>query len=424
MLPFLVPFFITLIVAVTNTNAQNNVFNVLDYGAKNDGVTMNTIPIQKTIAAIEANNGGILYFPFGWYMTGPFNLTSNCILLLDGAQLIATNNFNAWTLQAPLPSYGQGRDHTSITWERYGPFIGGYNLTNVTITTNSTGIINGNGAKWWEAKINNTLAYTPGHLIEIAYSTGIEIGAPVDSVPQSLIFMDSPFWNVHLYSGSNGWFHDIWIQASTLSPNTDGIDPDSFQNLLIENFHYIGGDDAVAIKSGWDLAGILYNVPSKNITVRNSVFSTRSSCVCIGSEMSGGVEDVFVQNVTCSGTGTGFYVKSSPGRGGYVKNFTMVDTYMESVGVGIEISLSYGDHPDGKPVNNSALPILDQFTVQRVTGKNIRTSGSLLGMINAQITNVFIEDVNFGPNGGPWVCGNVSGTSNNVYPTPCSAIGG
>ena len=415
-----------LLTILPNAHSQSDfIANVLHYGAKADGTTLNTIPIQNAIQDIANHGGGTLYFPYGWYLTGPFNLTSNCVLLLDGAQLIATNNFSLWTLQAPLPSYGQGRDHTKITWERYGPFIGGYNLTNVKITTNSTGIINGQGSNWWQAKSNGSLLYTPGHLIEIAYSSGIEIGAPVNSPPQSMILMDSPFWNTHLYSGSNGWFHDIWVQANVATgANTDGIDPDSFNNLLIENFHYIGGDDGVAIKSGWDQAGIDYNVPSLNITVRNSVISTRSSCVCIGSEMSGGVANVLVQNVTCSGTGTGFYVKSAPGRGGYVKNFTMTDTIMVSVGVGMMISIDYGDHPDGKPVNTSALPVLDSFTLQRITGKNIPTSGSLIGLPNAQITNVIVEDVNFGPNAGPWLCSNVSGTSNNVYPTPCSQIGG
>lgn len=77
---------------------------------------------------------------------------------------------------------------------------------------------------------------------------------------------------------------------------------------------YIGGDDGVAIKSGWDDAGIRYGVPVQGVTVRDSTFTTPAACVCVGSEMSGGAADISVSGVECVGTGTGFYTKSSPGR--------------------------------------------------------------------------------------------------------------
>ena len=91
-------------------------------------------------------------------------------------------------------------------------------------------------------------------------------------------------------------------------------DPDSSRNTLIERVQYIGGDDGVAIKSGWDDAGIRYNVPVDGVIVRDSSFTSMSACVCVGSEMSGGASNISVHDVECVGTATGFYTKSSPGR--------------------------------------------------------------------------------------------------------------
>jgi polygalacturonase len=401
------------------------VANIVRYGAVGDAKTLCTHAINAALADIKAHGGGTLYIPPGRFLTSPFNFTSSgTVLLLDAATLIADTNFSSFPLVAPLPSYGQGRDHSPVVWERYGPFIGAYNLSQITITTNSSGIIHGQGAPWWAAHAAGTLCCTPPHLFEFAYGQGIEIGAPAGSPEQTLVIMHSPFWHLHLYSGSDAHVHDLAIVADPLSENTDGIDPDSFANTLIERFRYLGGDDAIAIKSGWDEAGIQYGVPTVNVTIRDLVATTRSACVCIGSEMSGGVANVYAENIVCSGTGTGYYVKSAPGRGGYVSNFTMVNATMNGVATAFEISVAYGDHPDGKPVNTSALPVLDGFTVSGVTGRGIQLVGSLVGMTGAAIGGVDIANVDLEGYAQGWTCSNVSGTSSNVFPPPCTQIGG
>jgi hypothetical protein len=109
--------------------------NVLSYGGRGDGRFLNTAAINNAVNAIASQRGGTLYFPPGIFLSGPFNLTSNLVLLLDAATLVADPDIASWPLIAPLPSYGQGRDHTNITWERYGPFIGAYDVTNIAITT-------------------------------------------------------------------------------------------------------------------------------------------------------------------------------------------------------------------------------------------------------------------------------------------------
>lgn len=406
--------------------AAQFVANVQHYGAVGDGRTMNTAAFSAALDDIAQHNGGVLYLPPGEWLTTPFNLTSNTVLLLDACILIASKNFSDWPLIAPLPSYGQGRDHLPNWWERYGPFIGIYHSSNVTLTTNSTGTIHGNGHDWWVAVFDDkTLNSTPGHLIEAAWSTDITIGAPPGSPPRAFTLFDSPFWNVHLAYVDNAWVHDISIFADQLYANTDGVDPDSSSNILIERFEYYGGDDAVAVKSGWDTAGVLYGRPTVNVTVRDMVATTRAACVCIGSEMSGGVENVTAYNITCSQTGTGAYVKSAPGRGGYVRGFTFTDSVLVGVHTAFEASLGYGDHSDNQaqyPTNYSYMPMIDGFTIERVTGYGIGTPGSLLGMANDTISGISLRDVDLGATRAGWQCANVTGTASNVTPAPCSLL--
>jgi polygalacturonase len=217
--------------------------------------------------------------------------------------------------------------------------------------------------------------------------------------------------------------HDVTIWNEHFA-ETDGIDPDSQINTLIERVHYRGGDDGVAIKSGWDQAGINFARPCINVTVRDSVFATPANCVAIGSEMSGGVRDVFVYNITCIGVENAFFVKSAPGRGGFVQNIVFRDAILEGVyGHAIRISLDYGDHPDGKPVNHSALPVpLDNFQFLNIVGRAVDSAGYFEGLTPAPITNVLLSNVMLDAPSG-YECSNVSGTSNGaMQPAPCPQL--
>jgi polygalacturonase len=122
-----------------------------------------------------------------------------------------------------------------------------------------------------------------------------------------------------------------YITAPNDSPNTDGFDPDSSRNVLIEHSTYAGGDDCVAIKSGWDCKGIEYGKATANVHVRNLTCSGRYAGVAVGSEVSGGVFNVTVEGVrfvrrrgyplSCGGVG---HVKWGASRGGAVRNVSQV----------------------------------------------------------------------------------------------------
>ena len=343
--------------------AAGSVHSVLAYGADATGAAPATPAIRRALAAIAAAGGGTLYFPPGHYTSAPLNLTSNTVLLLDFATLRASARQADFALVAPLPSYGEGRDKLPNDLAgRFQPFIGIYNASNVTITTNSTGILHGSGEVWWAAKAAGALNNTPPHLIEAGWSTGLAFGAPPGSPQNALVFQSSPFWNLHIYTCDSAWVHDVSVFADPDEGNTDGVDPDSSSNVLIERVQYVGGDDGVAVKSGWDDAGIRYGVPSVNVTVRDSSFTTRACCVCIGSEMSGGARNVSVHNVSCTNVGNAFQVKTTPGRGGYVHGFSATDSTITGASTALMVMLTYGDNPQPPLTwNASALPVLSDF---------------------------------------------------------------
>ena len=123
------------------------------------------------------------------------------------------------------------------------------------------------------------------------------------------------------------------------SHNTDGFDPDSTTNVRLTNSYFRVGDDGVAIKSGWDNAGIYFNRPTLNVFISNlTVWSITSAGVAIGSEMSGGVGNVTVEDCVFLHCSTGLRIKSSQGRGGFVRDMHAENIRMHGGGIGIQVN--------------------------------------------------------------------------------------
>ena len=192
--------FIPILLCCTVSALAFETFSATSFGADPTGRVSSTHAIKEALARIASAGGGTLYFEPGTYHSAPFNLTNNSVLLLDRAVLASitknSSQFDLFSLIPPLPSYGEGRDKLPNDLNgRYEPFIGAYYVSNVTITTNSTGIIHGRGTAWWVAVFDDkSLNNTPPHLFEAGWSSGISIGAPVGSPRNALILKDSPFW--------------------------------------------------------------------------------------------------------------------------------------------------------------------------------------------------------------------------------------
>ncbi|KAI5400364.1 hypothetical protein KIW84_065305 [Lathyrus oleraceus] len=272
-------------------NCRKHSAVLTDFGGVGDGKTSNTKAFNSAITNLSQyskDGGAQLIVPPGKWLTGSFNLTSHFTLFLQkDAVILGSQDESEWPQLPVLPSYGRGRDAPD---GRFSSLIFGTNLTDVVITGNN-GTIDGQGSYWWSKFKNDQLKLTRPYMIELMYSNQIQIS--------NLTLVNSPSWFVHPIYSSDIIINGLTILAPVGSPNTDGIDPDSCTNVRIEDNYIVSGDDCIAIKSGWDQYGIKFGKPSQQIVIRRlTCISPDSATVALGSEMSGGIQDVRIEDIT------------------------------------------------------------------------------------------------------------------------------
>ncbi|KZV57651.1 putative polygalacturonase-like [Dorcoceras hygrometricum] len=392
--------------------------SIEDFGGVGDGVTLNTNAFQQAVNQLSqygSDGGAQLFVPAGKWLTGSFNLTSHFTLFLHSdAVLLASQDISSWPVVDPLPSYGHGRDAAG---GRYISLIFGTNLTDVVITgENAT--IDGKGELWWQQFHRKKLKYTRPYLIEIMHSDNIQIS--------NLTLVNSPSWNIHPVYSSNIIIQGITILAPITSPNTDGINPDSCTNTRIEDNYIVSGDDCIAVKSGWDEYGISYGMPTKQLIIRRlTCVSPYSAAIALGSEMSGGIEDVRAQDITAIHTESGVRIKTAVGRGGYVKDIYVKGMNLHTMKWVFWMTGNYGSHADNH-YDPNALPKITGINYRDVVAENVSMAARLEGISGDPFTGICISNVTIGmalkAKKYPWTCAEVEGISSGVVPSPCNLL--
>lgn len=395
-------------------NSRPHSVSILEFGAVGDGKTLNTIAFQNAVFYLKsfADKGGAqLYVPPGRWLTGSFNLTSHLTLFLErGAVILGSQDPSHWEIAGPLPSYGRGIE---IPRGRYRSLINGYMVHDVVITGDN-GTINGQGSVWWDWFSSHSLNYSRPHLVEFISSNYI--------VVSNLTFLNGPAYNIHPVYCSNVQIQNISVYAPPESPYTVGIVPDSSNNVCIEDCNINTSYDAIALKSGWDEYGIAYGAPTTNVHIKRvNLQSSFGSALAFGSEMSGGISDIRVEQVHLYNSISGIKFKTTKGRGGYIKQIIISDVKMENVSVALSATGQSGSHPDEK-FDPNALPILDSITLQDIVGTNITVAGNFIGIQESPFTCICLSNITLSITSGSttsWVCSNVLGYSESVFPEPC-----
>ncbi|KAH7278776.1 hypothetical protein KP509_38G055700 [Ceratopteris richardii] len=314
----------------------------------------------------------------------------------------------------PLPSYGRGREYPG---PRYGSLIHGQHLEDVVITGHN-GTIDGQGQVWWQKHKSRRLTHTRGRLIQFMWSRHLKI--------TNVTLRNSPFWTLHPYDCDDVLIQGVTILNPVNSPNTDGIDPDSCRDVVIENCYISVGDDCIAIKSGWNQYGIDYGRESSNIVIRNiTAHSPVSAGISFGSEMSGGIQNVTVENLNVWHSKRGIRIKTAIGRGGYVSNLRFKNINLDVVRVGIVIKTDYNEHPD-LAYDPKALPLVHNIFFSGIRGNGVRIPVRLYGSKKVQVRGVELSNFFVGVTNKKkhifqcqYVHGKVIGT---IYPRPCDLL--
>lgn len=199
--------------------------------------------------------------------------------------------------------------------------------------------------------------------------------------------------------------------------------PDSSDDVCIEDCYISTGDDLIAIKSGWDEYGIAFGRPSTNIVIHRLVGKTHTSAgIAIGSEMSGGVSDVRAEDIRFYDSYTGIRIKTSPGRGGYVRNIYVTNMTLANVDIAIRFTGSYGDHPDDA-YDPNALPVIEKITIEDVIGEKITKAGLIEGIEGDNFVNICLSNITLNVSSNyPWNCSNIRGYSDMVFPEACEPL--
>ena len=387
---------------VTGAAVSSDSLFITDFGAKGDGTKDCKRAFDRAMKAAAKRGGARIIVPAGTYLVkGPIHFVSNvCLDIRKGA----TIKFD------PAPELYLPMVETS--WEgtflwNYSPFIYGKDLHDVAIV--GEGTIDGNASttfSTWKPK------QKAGQARSREMNHG---GVPVDGRkfgdgwwlrPQLIQFYgcrnvtlegvfitNSPFWCVHLLKSENIICRGLRYDAKLV--NNDGIDPECSRNILIEDIEFNNGDDNVAIKSGRDNDGWTFGAPSENIVIRRCRFKGLHAVV-IGSEMSAGVRNVFVEDCTFGGyCKRGIYIKTNPDRGGFVTDLYVKDCEFGDVeDLFYATSMYAGEGLDNDKFTRVGNIYVDGLHCRKATGAGLVLQGTEAEPIrNVLFSNVEIGEV-------------------------------
>lgn len=415
--------------------ASQQIFNVRKFGAAGDGCTMDSEAINTALEQCHRTGGGRVVVPAGTYLCGPIQLRSHVELHLEtGACILFSKQFDDFplclayyegqrTVRCRSPLWGERLENVAITgagtfdgrgeaWRPVKKFK--LSETDWETLTQSGGVIDESRGIWWptsgamqgESRLNQLRQrsqepelqdYIPvrdflrPNLVQLVNCRNVRLDGPT--------FQNSPAWNVHLLLCEDVEVRNCTIINPWYATNGDGLDLESCRNVLVDNCTLDVGDDAICLKSGKDAEGRRRGRPCENIVVTNCRVLHGHGGVVVGSEMSGGVRNVRVEDCEFHGTDVGLRFKSCRGRGGVVENIEIRGVKMSAIPeAAISFDLYYSgtawgeaDAPLAKwePVTE-ATPQFRDILIENVSCDGARVAVEVRGLPEMPVKNVTI----------------------------------
>ncbi len=411
--------------------------NIKDFGAVEGGQVLNSKAFADAIEAVTQKGGGKVIVPAGIWLTGPIILKSNLEIYTEQGALVlfSTNKdlypviktsfegLNTWRCMSPV--YGKNIENVALTgngiWDGSGDawrFVKKSKLTSSQWKklVASGGVVNEKGDEWYPSEQFKEAQENANMNVPANLETKEEFEAIRDFLRPVMVsiqnskrilldgptFQNSPAWCLHPLMVEDLTVRNVTVRNPWYSQNGDGIDIESCTNVLVEHSNFDVGDDAICIKSGKDEDGRRRGIPCKNLIIRNNTVFHGHGGVTVGSEMSGGVQNMHVSNCTFMGTDVGLRFKSTRGRGGVVENIFISDIRMTDIPTyAVSFNLYYG----GKSVsemlaegNTESLSKKEPVTEEtpqfkNISIRNIVVKGALQAVLLQGLPEMKLENV-------------------------------
>lgn len=391
--------------------------DIRKFGAKGDGSTLNTQSIQEALVACSKKGGGVVLVPAGYWLSGPLELQSNVNLHLDD------NAFLQFTADFDQYKIVEGNYEGKPSARNQSP-ISGKGKKNIAIT--GRGTIDGNGDAWrmvgknaltereWRDKIasgglvsDDGKTWFPSVKTKRAHEdkrsvllTDEKTLTDFDDIKdylrpnllvltqcenvllEGITLQNSPAWNLHPLMSQHITIRNVKIKNPDYAQNGDGIDIESCSYVLVEDCILDVGDDAICIKSGKDEEGRKRGIATEKVIIRrNKVYLGHGGFV-VGSEMSGGARDIFVEDCTFMGTDKGIRFKTTRGRGGIVENIHIRNVNMSAiVDEAIFFDMYYWTKPPQANEIQEIPPVTEETPqIRNIFIENIHCNGAKVGV--------------------------------------------
>ena len=420
---------------ITKPVFKKDTIRITGFGARPDGITINTQSINNAIEHCSKKGGGVVLIPPGVWLTGPITLKSNVNLHIARSALLL------FTPDKSLYKLVEGNFEGRKTVRNQAP-ISGSDLTNIAIT--GDGVIDGNGEVWRAVKKEKLTAGEWQQLVKSggvigkddktwypseAYEAG-EQGR--DSVikrtmedytaikdylrPNLLVlvnckvvllqnttFQNSPAWCLHIIYSEHVTVDGVKVRNLPSAQNGDGMDVESCSYVEIKNSTLDCGDDGICIKSGKDEEGRKVGKASQYIVIHDNVIYRGHGGFVIGSEMSGGAHDIFVSNCTFIGTDIGLRFKTARGRGGivediYIRNITMHNIVHEAILFDMYYfakaqSLAQSNGKVDIPPVTEGTPQFRRFYISNLVCEGAEKAMLIRGLPEMSIKEIYLSDI-------------------------------